>query len=76
MAFQGLTRPHDTLLGTRKGLSEKHLSCHPNLSAEGFGIWWNRTEALQAAVVAEASALMRAHRRVRPTDEARFGQTH
>lgn len=51
---------------------------HPtlHLAADGFDIWWNKTLVQHTAVVAQASALMRAHRPVSPAVGAQAGQVH
>jgi hypothetical protein len=43
---------------------------------DGFNIWWQETTAQHRTVVAQASALIRIHRRVNSVNEACIGQTH
>jgi len=75
MAYQGINPTGDIPFATQKRLGEKRS--HPDLSlaADGFDIWWKKTFAQHTAVVAQASALMRAHRRAGSVGEARVGQT-
>ena len=49
----------------RNGLNEQQFHPSLNLDTNGFGTWWNKTSAQHTDVVQQASALMRAHRRVR-----------
>jgi hypothetical protein len=51
---------------------------HPNLNpaADGYDSWWQKTFAHHTAVVAQASALMRAHRQVSAASESRDSQAH
>ena len=62
------------LFTSRKGLNDRQL--HPNLNpaTDGLNIWWQKTFAQHSAVVARASALMRAHRRVSAASESRLSQ--
>jgi len=74
MAYQGINPTGDITFTTQKAPSEKQS--HPDLSlgADGFDIWWNKTFAQHTAVLAQASALMRAHRRVSSTRKTGIGQ--
>jgi hypothetical protein len=45
-----------------------------NQDFDGFDNWWNKTLAQQTAVVAQASSLMRAHRRANSPGVTRAGQ--
>ena len=76
MAYQGYNPPSDMPFAGRYKPSEKQ--CHPDLdrAVDGFEIWWKRTFAQHTAVVAQASALMRAHRRVSSVDEVCIEQDH
>jgi len=51
---------------------------HPslNLTVESFDIWWQRINAHHAVMAAQASALMRAHRRASASSEFRANQAH
>ncbi len=51
---------------------------HPTLylTADGFDIWWNRTLAQRSAVVAQASAPLRADRPVGSAIGVQAGQVH
>jgi len=60
----------------RKEPNEQHTLPNSTLSAAGFNIWWQKTFAQHAAMAAEASALMRAHRRVSSGWQGRLGPTH
>ncbi len=75
MAYQGFNPAGDLHFTARNKPSDKQF--HPDLkvAADGFDVWWNKTFAQHAAVVAQASALMRAHRRVSSHGETRIGQT-
>jgi len=53
---------------------KKAISSNLNLAADGFNIWWNKTVAQHTAVVAQASALVRAYRHVSSDGETRIGQ--
>jgi hypothetical protein len=48
-------------VAVRKKLNDEHTIPNPGLAADGFNIWWQRTEAQNMATAAEASDLMRAH---------------
>ena len=74
MVYQGFNPPGDTLFAARRRPNDKQLHPDLDLAAEGFDIWWKKTFAQHAAVVAQASALMRAHRRGSSVGEARIGQ--
>jgi len=47
-----------------------------NLAVSGFDNWWHKTFAQHTAVIAKASALMRAHRRVSAASDSRVSQAH
>ena len=76
MAFQGV---NSTIGGriapTNTPNSTKIRPVH-DAANDGFNIWWQKTAAQHTAVVAQASALIRAHRRFNSVDEACIGQTH
>ena len=74
MAYQGMNPPGDIHFATRKDPSGRQLHPVLNLAADGFDIWWNKTFAQHTAVVAQASALMRAHQRVSSVGEAQSGR--
>jgi len=76
MAYQGINQAGDIPFTARQKPSEKRLHPDLNLTADGFDIWWKKTFAQHTAMVAQASALMRAHRRVSSVSEARIGQAH
>jgi hypothetical protein len=72
MAYQECNAVGAVTLAAQKRPNEKTL--HSDLSADGFDIWWKKTFAQHAAVVAQASTLMRAYRRVSSDGETRIGQ--
>jgi hypothetical protein len=74
MADRGFNVPCEPLSAARKTATDKQF--HPGLAADGFDIWWQKISAKHIAMTAEASALMRAHRRVSLAGQARVGQTH
>jgi len=76
MATQSFNQQGDVHFATRKRSSDNQLPSNLDHSADGFDIWWNRTFALHAAVLAQASALKRTYQRVRSTEGARAGQAH
>lgn len=61
------------LFSGRNSLNDRQLNPNPNHVADGFDIWWHKTFAQNKVVVAQASALMRAHRRVSAASESRAG---
>jgi len=75
MAFQGV----NTIVGGRIASNNKpnyhRIDPAHDVATDGFIIWWNKTLAQHAAMVAQASALIRVHRRVNSVDEACIGQT-
>jgi hypothetical protein len=76
MAYQGVMQPGDALLEAGKCPSNEQIPTTLDLSADGFDIWWKRTAERHAAVVSQASALMRAHQRLRYPADIRVGQSH
>jgi hypothetical protein len=75
-ACQGFNPQGVQLFATRKKLNDRYVHPNHNAAADGFDVWWQKTFALHTAVVAQASALMRAHRRVNSAGEARTGHSH
>jgi len=59
-----------------KKLENQHMIPASSLTIDGFNTWWQKTFALHTAMTAEASALMRTHRRDSAASRARAGQTH
>jgi hypothetical protein len=76
MAHRGFNLPVDLLLAARKAPADKHIHSNLSLTADGFDNWWQKTFAQHTAMAAEASALLRAHRRVNSADQARTQQAH
>lgn len=60
----------------RKKQSVQPFHPTPYLTADGFDIWWNRTLAQNSAVVAQASARLRADRPVSSAVGAQAGPAH
>jgi acyl-CoA reductase-like NAD-dependent aldehyde dehydrogenase len=75
-SYQQLNPQCGQLFTERKRLNDRES--HPNLNpaADGFDTWWQKTFAQHTAMVAQASALMRAHRRVSASIESRVNQAH
>lgn len=72
--YQG-SRPQSAQISSiRANLHGQQLHSNPNVASDGFDIWWQKTSAMHTAVVAQASALMRAHRRVSSEFGAKAGQ--
>jgi hypothetical protein len=61
-------------LAVRKNLNEHRMISNPSVAADGFNIWWQKTAALNMAMVAEAYELIRAHRLVRSARQPRARQ--
>jgi hypothetical protein len=76
MAVRDLTLCGDPLLAARKRHLDKQFPQNPDLAADGFEIWWQRTFAEHTAVAAQASALIRAHRLGNSAGEFGAGQPH
>jgi len=74
MTYRGINQAGDISFVARNKPNERQLHPDPNLAADGFDMWWNKTFAQHTAVVAQASALMRAHLRVSSASETRIGQ--
>jgi hypothetical protein len=75
MALQGV---NSTIVGRVAPTNTPNsINIHPAQIAANdcFNIWWQKTAAQHTAVVAQASALIRVHRRVNSIDEACIGQT-
>jgi hypothetical protein len=64
------------LPAARDKVIEQQFYPNMNLASDGFEIWWHKTFAQHTAMVAQASALMRAHRRVSAANESRASQAH
>ena len=64
------------LSAARNRLNDPQFPPNTNLAARGFDTWWHKTFAQHTAVVAQASALMRAHRRVSAVNDSGIGQAH
>jgi hypothetical protein len=60
----------------RKKRKDLDILPNPSLAADGFNIWWQKTGAQHTDVVAQASDLIRLHRRVDSVDEACIEQAH
>ena len=76
MAFQGV----NSTIGGRIAPTDKpnYNKIRPvqDVANDVFNIWWQKTAAQHTAVVAQASALIRVHRRVNSVDEACVGKLH
>jgi hypothetical protein len=64
------------LFTARERLNDRQSHLNLNPAADGFDTWWQKTFAEHTAVVAQASALMRTHRRISATSESRVSQAH
>jgi len=73
MAYRRFNTTGDIPFATQKKQGEKQSHPDLNLAADGFDIWWNKTFAQHTAVLAQASALMHAHRRVSSTGKNWIG---
>jgi hypothetical protein len=73
MAYQGINPADEIRFAAQNKQGGKQSHPDLNLGADGFDLWWKRTFAQHTAVVAQASALMRAHRRVSSAGENRIG---
>ena len=76
MVLQGV----DTIISGRiapdNKLNYNKVRPAQDVASDGFHIWWNKNLAQHTAVVAQASDLIRVHRRVNSVDEACIGQTN
>jgi hypothetical protein len=75
MTYQGINPSGEEPFTAQNKPSRTRSQPDLNLAADGFDLWWEKTFAQHTAVVAQASALMRAHRRVSSAVETRIGQT-
>jgi phage-related tail protein len=73
-SYQQLNPQCGQLFIARKSLNGRQSQ--PNPAADGFETWWQKTFAQHSAMVAQASALMRAHQRVSAASDSRVGQDH
>jgi len=76
MSNKGFGETCDAYPAMRKRSCDNQPRSSLDHSAEGFDIWWNRTFARHAAVVAQASALKRAYQRASSSDKAGNAQAH
>lgn len=74
--YPGFNAQPSQRFAVRKPLSSQQFHSNQGPATDGFDIWWQKTFAQHVAVVAEASALMRAHQRIASTSQARVGNTH
>jgi len=74
--YPGFNAQSSQPFAVRKKLNEQHMIPNPSLADDGFNIWWQKTAAQHKAMTAEASALVRAHRRVRSANYARGPLAH
>jgi hypothetical protein len=75
-SYQQLNPQCGLLFTVRKKLNDRQSHLNLNPGADGFDIWWQKTFAQHTAVLEQASALMRAHRRVGVASESRLSQAH
>jgi hypothetical protein len=75
MTYSCFNQSNGTLLTTRKSPCGKQIRSNAALSADGFDTWWNKTYARHTAVVAQASALMRAYQHDHFLAGAQVGQS-
>jgi len=64
------------LSAARNWLNDPRLRPSFNINVGSFDIWWQRVFAHHAVMAAQASALVRAHRRVSAFSESRANQGH
>jgi hypothetical protein len=76
MAYHGFSQPDHALFAARRRLSDKQHPSNLDVSADGFIIWWNKTFARHIDVIAQASALVRAHQDSNTSADTRGGQSH
>jgi hypothetical protein len=74
MLNQGSKPLGDLPFAPRDYPGERQFHSDLNRVFDGFDNWWNKTLAQQTAVVAQASSLMRAHRRANSPGVIRTGQ--
>jgi len=70
MTYNSINQPGNAVLTMRKQSCDNRHPLSLDHSADGFDIWWIRTFAQHAAVVAQASALKRAYQRSSSADKA------
>jgi len=73
MAYRGINGAAEVPFAAQNTPRGKQFHPDLNSASDGFDLWWKKTFAQHTAVVAEASALVRAHRRVRSVGESRIG---
>jgi hypothetical protein len=73
MAYQGINAAGEVPFAAQNKRRRKQFHPDFSIAADGFDLWWKKTFAQHTAVDAQASALMRAHRRVSSAGEARIG---
>lgn len=76
MAFQGIYSTIGRRINPSKPRNSPKTHAMHVAANDGFNIWWQEAAAQHTTVVAQASALIRIHRRVNSVDEACIGQTH
>jgi hypothetical protein len=69
--YPGFSVPSSRPFLERNKQNEEHIIPNQSLAADGFNIWWQKAFAQYTATASEASALMRAHRRVHSASQAR-----
>jgi hypothetical protein len=74
--YQQLNPQCGRLPAAHNRLNEQQFPPNMNLVVGGFDIWWHKTFAQHTAVIAQASAIMRAHRGVSSGSDPRVSQTH
>ena len=76
MAYQGINPLTVIPFRARRILRNEQLGPAPEASADGFEIWWQKNSAAHKDIVAQASAIVCAHRRVSLADEGRERHGH
>jgi hypothetical protein len=76
MAFQGVnsTIGGRTTSTNKSNYNKTHQA--QDVAYDAFIVWWNKILAQHTAVIAQASAFVRLHRRVNSVDEAYVEQSH
>jgi hypothetical protein len=76
MAYVGHNPAGELHFAARSRSNDKHSYPSLDLATDGFNIWWEKTFAQHTDMLAQASALMRAHRQVGAVGETHVGQAH
>jgi acyl-CoA reductase-like NAD-dependent aldehyde dehydrogenase len=75
-SYQQFNPRYGQLSAVRGRLNDQQFHPSVNLARGDFDTWWQKTFAQHAAVVAEAAALMRAHRRTSAASESHANEDY